>query len=99
MRILDFFVKASTVFYKKYSFFRTVLESVDALLSHIGGTKGRVSNITYLPNIEVERIFFKVMDKANTEHEAIDPEQGFKETVPRDFLLQAFFMDNLPLVS
>ncbi len=95
-----FFCIGITIIIQKNFFSRTVLESVDALLSHIGGTKGRGSNyLRYL--LKLERFFFIVMDmdKANTEHEAIDPEQGFKETVPRDFLLQAFFMDNLPLVS
>ncbi len=51
----------------------------------------------YLPNLE--RFFFKVIDKASTEHEAIHPEEGYLETVPRDFLTSGFFMDHLPLGS
>jgi hypothetical protein len=63
---------------------------VDALLSHIGGTKGRVSNITYQSlNAFSSKLWTRSQD--NTENEAIDPEDGFLETVPRDFLLQAFF--------
>ncbi len=51
--ILDFFIGINGTIQKStVIFFRTVLESVDALLSHIGGTKGRVSNITYLPQLE-----------------------------------------------
>ncbi len=55
-----------------------MLESVDALLSHIGGTKGKVSNITY----QSLNAFFLSDGQGQCRTE---------ETAPRDFWLQAFF--------